>query len=38
MINEFQQKIYNSFLKYSRKGQPFKYRKNFDNISSTIEF
>ena len=38
MINEFQQKIYNSFLKYSRKGQPFKYRKNFDNISSDIKF
>lgn len=38
MISKQQQYIYNIFLKNSRKGQPFKYRKNFDNISSTIEF
>jgi len=38
MVNEFQQQIYNAFLKASRKGQPFQYRKNFENISSSIEY
>lgn len=38
MISEKQQYIYNMFLKASRKGKPFKYRKNFDNISSDVEF
>jgi hypothetical protein len=32
-ISEFQKKIYNIYLKYSRQGMPVKFRKNFDNIS-----
>jgi len=39
MLSDIQKNIYNSFLKTSRiiKNQPFKYRKNFDSITPTVE-
>ena len=36
MISEKQQLIYNIYLKFSRKGKPYKFRKNFDTISDDI--
>lgn len=38
MINEKQQLIYNIFLKYSRRGKPFTFRKNFNNISDDVVY
>jgi len=32
-LTEFQKRIYNTYLKYSRNGMPFKYRENFDKMS-----
>jgi len=34
-ITEKQKQIYNCYLKYSRKGEPYNPRKNFDNINSS---
>jgi hypothetical protein len=36
-LSEFQKKIYNIYLKYSRLGMPIKFRKNFDNVSEPIQ-
>lgn len=33
-ISDKQKLIYNIYLKYSRRGKPYKWRKNFDNISN----
>lgn len=35
-INEFQKRIYNTYLKCSRYGKPYKYRTSFDDISEYI--
>jgi hypothetical protein len=32
-LTEFQKRIYNTYLKYSRNGLPYKYRENFDKMS-----
>jgi hypothetical protein len=36
VINFFQQNIYNCFLKKSRRGKPFKFRKNFDDVNESV--
>jgi hypothetical protein len=35
-ITEFEKFIYNSYLKYSRFGQPFKLRKDFDSFDANL--
>ena len=37
MISNFQQTIYNTFLRISRKDKPFKYRKNFNNLDDLTQ-
>lgn len=34
MLTNFEQHIYNTYLRISRNGKPFKYRKNFNEMSS----
>lgn len=35
-LTENQKRIYNCYLKHSRQGKPFQYRKNFDDVSEYI--
>jgi hypothetical protein len=36
-ITDKQKQIYNCYLKHSRKGQPYKFRKNFDDIDDRLK-
>ena len=36
MLSKFEELIYNKYLKLSRNGKPFKYRKDFSNISDEV--
>lgn len=35
-ITESSKRIYNTYLKFSRYGKPYQYRKNFDNLSDSV--
>ena len=37
-LSIYEQNIYNTFLKVSREGKGFRYRKNFDNIVLYLDF